>query len=87
METKTLSSIRISVDLASKLELVAKIKGWSKTELVRRSLEAYLPQFLESSPQSADQVLDLLMRRSKRKPKMHLTAKEVFNENYQVEDL
>ncbi len=84
-DTVTISSIRLNKTLAKKLELAAQKEGISKTEMIRRSLEAYLPKIIEPRPKTADEVLDLVQKRSGGVPTIKKPVKEIFNEEEQLE--
>ncbi|HMF34931.1 MAG TPA: ribbon-helix-helix domain-containing protein [Candidatus Lokiarchaeia archaeon] len=86
-ETVTISSIRIGQQLAKKLDAVAKRAGISRAELIRRALEAYLPQFIEVKPKTAAEILDLVARRAGGIPPVVRDSKVVYDENYRTEPL
>ena len=83
----TISSIRISQQLAQKLETVAKRAGISRAELIRRALEAYLPQFIEVKPKTAAEILSLVARRAGGVPPIVRDIKYIYEENYRTEPL
>lgn len=84
-ETVTISSIRINQQLAQKLDVVAKRAGISRAELIRRALEAYLPQFIDVRPKSAAEILSLVTRRAGGIPPIVRDIKDIYDENYRTE--
>ncbi|HME50796.1 MAG TPA: ribbon-helix-helix domain-containing protein [Candidatus Lokiarchaeia archaeon] len=86
-ETITISSIRIAKHLAEKLDVIARREGTSRAEIIRRSLEAFLAKQVEPHPKSAQEVLDLVYRRTGHKPTSIRSTKEVFDELYKEESL
>ncbi|MHA1649153.1 MAG: ribbon-helix-helix protein, CopG family [Candidatus Helarchaeota archaeon] len=86
-DTVVISSIRISKEMSKKLELIAKRQGISKTELIRRALESYLPQFIELRPNSAEEVLNKVKLRTGFIPKIKKSIKSIYQEIYETENL
>jgi|GEM_PF-3436474 predicted DNA-binding protein len=84
---KTISSIRMSRELARKVELAARKKGISKAELVRRALEEYVSGVIDEKPKSAEEILKLVEMRTGRKPGLVRKVGEIFRESYELEDL
>jgi metal-responsive CopG/Arc/MetJ family transcriptional regulator len=83
----TISSIRISKNLAEKLDFVSKREGISKTELIRRSLEQYLKKEFSPKLKTGEELLELIFQRTGHKPKIIRDIKSVFKENYKEEPL
>jgi metal-responsive CopG/Arc/MetJ family transcriptional regulator len=75
-----ISSIRLSKTLAEKLDFVAKMEGLSKTEIIRRSLEDYLPKHTPKQNKSAEDILRLIQKRSGIIPKIIKNPKDIFDE-------
>ncbi|MEX2681631.1 MAG: ribbon-helix-helix protein, CopG family [Candidatus Sigynarchaeota archaeon] len=85
--TVTISSIRISKTLAEKLDIIAKREGTSRAEIIRRSLEAFLANQIEPRGKSAREILDLVYKRTGRKPQSLRDTRDVYNESYRDEGM
>ncbi|MEQ9715394.1 MAG: ribbon-helix-helix domain-containing protein [Candidatus Asgardarchaeum sp.] len=86
-EKVVISSIRISKLLAKKLELIAKKKGFtSKSELIKRALEEFAERHLADKPRSAEDILQLVEKRSGTVAKMKKKPSEIFMEEYLLEE-
>jgi predicted DNA-binding protein len=79
-EVVVISSVRLNRTLAEKLEFAAKHEGLSKTEIIRRSLESYLPKVIPKPKKSAKDILRLVQQRSGVIPVMKKPPKEIFDE-------
>ena len=86
-DTVTISSIRISKTLAEKLDIIAKREGTSRADIIRRSLEAFLAKQIEPRGRSAQEVLDLVYKRTGRKPQSLHDTKDVYDETYKDEGM
>jgi len=86
-EKVVISSIRISKLLARKLELIAKKEGFtSKSELIKRALEEFAERHLTDKPKSAEDVLQLIEKRSGTIAKIKKKPSEIFMEEYLLEE-
>jgi metal-responsive CopG/Arc/MetJ family transcriptional regulator len=83
----TISSIRINKILAEKLDIIAKREGISRAEIIRRSLEAFLAKEVEPKVKSAQELLDLVYRRTGRKPVSVRDTNDVYNELYKEDGI
>jgi metal-responsive CopG/Arc/MetJ family transcriptional regulator len=84
-DTITISSIRINKALGMKLDVVAKREGTSRADIIRRALEAFLAKEIEPRGRSAQEILDLVYKRTGRKPESSRDTKDVYDESYKAE--
>jgi len=87
MDTVVISSIRVSKELARKMDFVAKKEGLSRAELIRRAVEHYVSHFIEEKPKNAKDILKLVERRTGRKPRIVKEPAEIYREEYELEGL
>jgi hypothetical protein len=59
-----ISSIKLNRTNADELEFVTQHQGLSKTEIIQRSLEQYLPKLVPKQIKSARDILRLVQQRS-----------------------
>jgi metal-responsive CopG/Arc/MetJ family transcriptional regulator len=86
-EAVTISSIRLSKYLADRLDIVARREGTSRAEIIRRSLEAFLAKQVEPRPKTAQEILDLVYKRTGRKPSSSRSTRDVYNDLYKEEGI
>jgi predicted DNA-binding protein len=86
-DSVVISSIRISRELARKMDFVAKKEGTSRAELIRRAVEHYISHFIEEKPKNAKDILEMVERRTGRKPRTVKEPVEIYREEYEREGL